>query len=291
MWCTSTRGEGFDLRVGPLEEGGARPWCRTPTFPSWDPWWSAWRTTCASRRHDEDSTASTSCCGWPRARLAETLSADLGGVVHHLQLASAPVSSKTRATRRPPLHQHHPIAVAALTLVEAQQQPQPARVEERDLAEVEDQQGRARRRARARGASKFLDRGQVDLARQRGIGAVRGFERSTSKRFTGPAFVHHAGSSATAGAQNRVIRVGAGPPGLRKVHHHRPILLSRSRTREQGETSRPRRAGPRGAGSRAQFLKMVGGAGAAGALAIFVAACGDDDDDSGSRAAQRLQEH
>ena len=33
------------------------------------------------------------------------------------------------------------------------------------------------------------------------------------------------------------------------------------------------------AGSRAQFLKMVGGAGAAGALAIFVAACGGDDEE------------
>ena len=39
------------------------------------------------------------------------------------------------------------------------------------------------------------------------------------------------------------------------------------------------------AGSRAQFLKMVGGAGAAGALAIFVAACGGDDDDRTRRAA------
>jgi len=31
--------------------------------------------------------------------------------------------------------------------------------------------------------------------------------------------------------------------------------------------------------SRGAFLKMVGGAGAAGALGIFLAACGDDDDD------------
>ncbi len=31
-------------------------------------------------------------------------------------------------------------------------------------------------------------------------------------------------------------------------------------------------------GSRSQFLKMVGGAGAAGALAVLVAACGGDDD-------------
>ena len=34
--------------------------------------------------------------------------------------------------------------------------------------------------------------------------------------------------------------------------------------------------------SRKRFLKMVGGAGAAGALAIFAAACGDDDDESSS---------
>ncbi len=33
--------------------------------------------------------------------------------------------------------------------------------------------------------------------------------------------------------------------------------------------------------SRKRFLKMVGGAGAAGALAIFMAACGDDDEESG----------
>ena len=35
--------------------------------------------------------------------------------------------------------------------------------------------------------------------------------------------------------------------------------------------------------SRARFLKMVGGAGAAGALSLLIAACGGDDDkDSGS---------
>ncbi len=33
--------------------------------------------------------------------------------------------------------------------------------------------------------------------------------------------------------------------------------------------------------SRKRFLKMVGGAGAAGALGIFIAACGDDDDEDG----------
>ena len=36
------------------------------------------------------------------------------------------------------------------------------------------------------------------------------------------------------------------------------------------------------AGSRAQFLKIAGGAGAAGALAIFMAACGGDDKKSSS---------
>ena len=36
------------------------------------------------------------------------------------------------------------------------------------------------------------------------------------------------------------------------------------------------------AGSRKRFLKMMGGAGAAGAFAIFLAACGDDDDNSAS---------
>lgn len=40
--------------------------------------------------------------------------------------------------------------------------------------------------------------------------------------------------------------------------------------------------------SRAQFLKVAGGAGAAGALAIFVAACGGDDDkDSASKPAEK----
>jgi len=34
--------------------------------------------------------------------------------------------------------------------------------------------------------------------------------------------------------------------------------------------------------SRSQFLKIAGGTGAAGALAIFLAACGDDDKDSSS---------
>ncbi len=36
------------------------------------------------------------------------------------------------------------------------------------------------------------------------------------------------------------------------------------------------------AGSRKRFLKMMGGAGAAGAFAIFLAACGDDDDSASS---------
>ena len=35
-------------------------------------------------------------------------------------------------------------------------------------------------------------------------------------------------------------------------------------------------------GSRAQFLKMVGGAGAAGALSVLIAACGGDDEESTS---------
>jgi rubrerythrin len=37
--------------------------------------------------------------------------------------------------------------------------------------------------------------------------------------------------------------------------------------------------------SRKRFLRMVGGAGAAGAFAIFAAACGDDDDDDGGGSA------
>jgi rubrerythrin len=37
--------------------------------------------------------------------------------------------------------------------------------------------------------------------------------------------------------------------------------------------------------SRKRFLRMVGGAGAASAFAIFVAACGDDDDDDGGGSA------
>ncbi len=36
--------------------------------------------------------------------------------------------------------------------------------------------------------------------------------------------------------------------------------------------------------SRKRFLRMMGGAGAAGAFAIFLAACGDDDDDASSSA-------
>ncbi len=55
--------------------------------------------------------------------------------------------------------------------------------------------------------------------------------------------------------------------------------MSKTRTREQGdgEVAALDQLAREDAGSRAQFLKMVGGAGAAGALAIFVAACGGDD--------------
>ena len=57
--------------------------------------------------------------------------------------------------------------------------------------------------------------------------------------------------------------------------------MSKTRTREQGdgEAAALDQLAREDAGSRAQFLKMVGGAGAAGALAIFVAACGDDDEE------------
>lgn len=59
--------------------------------------------------------------------------------------------------------------------------------------------------------------------------------------------------------------------------------MSKTRTREQGdgEGAALDQLAREDAGSRAQFLKMVGGAGAAGALAIFVAACGDDEEDTG----------
>ena len=58
--------------------------------------------------------------------------------------------------------------------------------------------------------------------------------------------------------------------------------MSKTRTREHGdgEAAALDQLAREDAGSRAQFLKMVGGAGAAGALAIFVAACGDDDEES-----------
>jgi len=57
--------------------------------------------------------------------------------------------------------------------------------------------------------------------------------------------------------------------------------MSKTRTREQGdgEVAALDQLAREDAGSRAQFLKMVGGAGAAGALAIFVAACGGDDEE------------
>jgi hypothetical protein len=42
--------------------------------------------------------------------------------------------------------------------------------------------------------------------------------------------------------------------------------------------------------SRKHFLKMVGGAGAAGALAIFVAACGSDDEESSSSGGSTTKE-
>jgi len=57
--------------------------------------------------------------------------------------------------------------------------------------------------------------------------------------------------------------------------------MSKTRTREQGDgdVAALDQLAREDAGSRAQFLKMVGGAGAAGALAIFVAACGGDDEE------------
>jgi len=58
--------------------------------------------------------------------------------------------------------------------------------------------------------------------------------------------------------------------------------MSKTRTREHrdGGDAALDQLAREDAGSRAQFLKMVGGAGAAGALAIFVAACGGDDEET-----------
>ena len=52
-------------------------------------------------------------------------------------------------------------------------------------------------------------------------------------------------------------------------------------TTQQGQDSALRELAE-DASSRKRFLKMMGGAGAAGAFAIFLAACGDDDDGNGS---------
>jgi rubrerythrin len=50
-------------------------------------------------------------------------------------------------------------------------------------------------------------------------------------------------------------------------------------TREQGQDSALRELA-QDASSRKRFLRMMGGAGAAGAFAVFLAACGGDDDDT-----------
>ncbi len=57
--------------------------------------------------------------------------------------------------------------------------------------------------------------------------------------------------------------------------------MSKSRTREPGvgENAALDEVSRQDQGSRAQFLKIAGGAGAAGALAIFMAACGGDDEE------------
>ena len=52
-------------------------------------------------------------------------------------------------------------------------------------------------------------------------------------------------------------------------------------TKQQGQDGALRELAE-DAGSRKRFLKMMGGAGAAGAFAIFLAACGDDDDEASS---------
>jgi rubrerythrin len=44
------------------------------------------------------------------------------------------------------------------------------------------------------------------------------------------------------------------------------------------------------AGSRKRFLKMMGGAGAAGAFAVFLAACGDDDDGNAASNSSTMKE-
>ncbi|CAN5511381.1 hypothetical protein BH20ACT19_BH20ACT19_13350 [soil metagenome] len=59
--------------------------------------------------------------------------------------------------------------------------------------------------------------------------------------------------------------------------------MSNTRTREPGvgENAALDELARQDRGSRAQFLKIAGGAGAAGALAIFMAACGGDDEETG----------
>ena len=57
--------------------------------------------------------------------------------------------------------------------------------------------------------------------------------------------------------------------------------MMKYRTREAGDSGNAAldELAREDAGSRAQFLKIAGGAGAAGALAIFMAACGGDDEE------------
>ncbi len=55
------------------------------------------------------------------------------------------------------------------------------------------------------------------------------------------------------------------------------MLKSRTREPAVGENAALDELARQEQGSRAQFLKIAGGAGAAGALAIFMAACGGDD--------------
>ena len=74
----------------------------------------------------------------------------------------------------------------------------------------------------------------------------------------------HAGAADTGGAPD------ARPPSRTTTEGPNPCTTKPERT--SGSRDEP--------SSRSQFLKIAGGTGAAGALALFIAACGGDDDKS-----------
>ena len=280
-------GEGFELRVGPLEPGGAQAVIDDSEVPVIG---SVLERLADEVRVDHGRRRRGHHAADEPARLRPQT--DLGGVVDHLELTVG--AGQFHHPRHPPAAAHHHQAGAAVALlaVQRQHQPQAAGVQELDPAEVQHQHAGLLAHA---GTNSFLDTRDgrhVDLAGQGSDGAERAFRDFDVEE------AHWEGAyipRGRPGGCRRAIPLIRRPPtraDTTRAEAHRARAPSDTRsggTQPMQDEAANEELAPEERSSRSQFLKIAGGTGAAGALAIFLAACGDDDSSSSSDSGDKTE--